>query len=261
MVTYDWKDGADAYARSFAHLCAGTVDEILRRIGPGDSARRLLDIGTGPGTVAAAARDNGYTVIGLDSDPSMIALASRSHPGISFGLASIRSLPCRDQILDVVTANFVVNHTPDPRSAVRELFRALRCGGRLIATIWTSQPGPLNQLWNQVMTRAAVTPPAGSRLPPEHDFERTAEGFGGILAEAGFEQVECQELHWTFEIRPDDLWSAVEAGIAGIGQTFRSQDAAGQERMRAAYGEITATVVGDLKLRSVALIASADRVR
>ncbi len=31
--------------------------------------------------------------------------------------------------------------------------------------------------------------------------------------------------------------------------------------MRAAYGEITATVVGDLKLRSVALIASADRVR
>lgn len=187
-----WENSAAAYERSFARLCAGTVGDILRRSGPGDPGRRLLDIGTGPGTVAAAARDRGYTVLGLDSDRSMIALALRRHPGIGFGRAAIQSLPCRDQTFDVITANFVINHVPDPRSATRELFRAVRSGGRFVATIWTSQPGPLNRLWDQVMAQAAISPRSGSRLPPELDFERTAEGFGGLLAEAGFEHVDCR---------------------------------------------------------------------
>lgn len=258
-----WENTAGVYVRSFAGLCAGTVDEILRRLGPGDPSRRLLDIGTGPGTVAAAARDSGYAVIGLDSDSSMIDLASRRHPGIGFGLASIERLPCRDQTFEAITANFVVNHAPDPRSAARELFRGLRSGGRLVATIWSSQPVSLHQLWNDVMAQAGVSPSSAPRLPAALDFERTPEGFGGMLAEAGFEQVDCRELRWTFEIRPDDLWAAVEAGIAGIGQTFRSQDAAGQERLRAAYRELTAVDrrAGVLKLPSIALVASADRVR
>lgn len=258
-----WENSADAYARSFARLCSGTVDEILSRLGPGRSDRVLLDIGTGPGTIAAAANAVGYTTIGLDSDSSMVALASRRYPGIAFGRAAIQQLPCRDRILDAVTANFVVNHTPDPRGVVKELFRVVRSGGCLVATIWSAEVVPLNQLWNEVMRQAAVSPPPGTRLPPELDFERTTEGFGRILAEAGFDQVDCQETRWTFEISPEDLWIAVEAGIAGIGQTYRFQEPDGRKRMRAAYDEITSAQsrCGTLALPSVALVASADRTR
>jgi SAM-dependent methyltransferase len=257
-----WEDSADAYAQSFARLCGGTADEILRRLGPRTEDQLLLDIGTGPGTVAAAAHISGSTVIGMDPDHSMTTLAARRHPGIPFARAALPRLPCPNQSFDAITANFVINHTPDPRAATRELLRALRTGGQLVATIWTSQVAPLNQLWNDVISHASVSPPPpGTRLPPELDFERTIDGFAGILNEAGFDQIDCQETTWNFEITPEDLWIAVEAGIAVIGQTYRAQDLNGRTRMRTAYDKITSTRTryGGLALPSVALIASAQR--
>ncbi|MFT4165901.1 MAG: class I SAM-dependent methyltransferase, partial [Microlunatus sp.] len=151
-----WENSADAYAQSFARLCAGTVEEILVRLGSGERDRLLLDVGTGPGTVAAAARTHGYTAIGMDRDASMITLAGRRHPEIAYAQAALPGLPCRDRVFDAVTANFVINHTPDPRRAARELFRVIRSGGCLVATTWPSQIMPLNQFWNEVMQRAEV---------------------------------------------------------------------------------------------------------
>lgn len=260
VVPGGWEDSADAYVCSFGRLCAGTVPAIIDRLGPG-RGRRLLDIGTGPGTVAAAASLNGDTVVGMDSDDSMTALAARRHPEIRFVRGALPGLPCTDKSFDAITANFVVNHTPDPRAALRELFRATRAGGVLVATIWSSQVVALNQLWNEVMRIAEVVPPVGIRLAPELDFERTTVGFSAIVAEVGFTEVDCQETHWTFTISPDDLWVAVEAGIAVIGQTYKSQNTTGRQRMRAAFDELTsASRTGDvLRLPSVALIASARR--
>ena len=258
-----WGNSADAYARSFAHLCAGTVDELLVYLGPRSGHHYLLDIGTGPGTVAAAANNSGCTVVGMDKDHSMTALAARLHPEIAFARAALPQLPCADQAFDAITANFVLNHTPDPRAATRELLRALRIGGQMVATIWTSQVLPLNQLWNDVMSQASVTPPPGTRLPPERDFERTIDGFAKILTEAGFDQIDCQETRWTFEITPKELWVAVEAGIAVIGQTYQAQDTSGRKRMRRAYEKITNTqdLNAGLALPSLALIASAHRTQ
>ena len=255
-----WDGNADAYARSFARLCAGTVPAIIERLGPGHG-RLLLDIGTGTGTVAAAAHHNGDTVVGMDSDHSMTTLAADRHPKISFVRGALPQLPCADESFDVITANFVVNHAPDPRAAVSELFRCTRVGGQLVATIWPSETTALNQLWNEVMAAAEVTPPAGTRLAPELDFERTADGFADLVAEAGFNGVDCQEIGWTFAIGPDELWVAVEAGIAVIGRTYRAQDPAGRQRIRAAYDAITEPAHGacGLQLPSVALVATADR--
>ena len=256
-----WQNTADAYDRSFARLCGGTVVEVVTRLGPGDGPRTVLDIGTGPGTVAAAARAGGRTVVGMDEDHSMTTLAARRHPDIAFVRAALPRLPCPDGVFDAVTANFVLNHTPDPGAATAEVLRTLRPGGLLVATVWTSQVVPLNQLWKDVVHRASVAPPPGTRLPPALDFDRTVAGFSGLLAGAGFDQVDCRETRWTFRIGPDDLWGAVEAGIAVIGQTYRSLDPGGRERMRTAYEEATsaASTSGTLVLPSVALIASARR--
>lgn len=255
-----WEGSATAYERSFAPLCAGTVPAIIDCLGPG-RGRLLLDIGTGPGTVAAAARLNGDRVIGMDSDSSMTALAARRHPDVPFARGALPRLPCVDEAFDAVTANFVVNHTPDPRAAVNELARVTRRGGVLVATIWTSQVVPLNQLWNEVMQAAEVVPPAGTRLAAHLDFERTTSGFAGIIADAGFGAVNCRETRWIFTPSPDDLWAAVEAGIAVIGQTYMSLGSAGRRRMRTAYDQVTrARSAGDgVSLPSVALVASARR--
>ena len=197
----------------------------------------------------------------MDSDSSMITLAGRRHPAITSVQAALPDLPCRDRVFDAVTANFVINHTPDPRRAVRELFRVIRPGGCLVATTWPSQTLSLNQFWNEIMQRAAASPPIGTRLPPELDFERTIDGFAGILTEAGFEQIDCRQFRWTFEIAPEELWIAVEAGISVVGQTYRTQDAIGRERIRSAYAEITRDRVqnGLLAFPAIAIIASGRR--
>lgn len=46
-----WAGKADAYARSFAKLCAHPVGELLDPAAVG-AGTRLLDVGTGTGTVA-----------------------------------------------------------------------------------------------------------------------------------------------------------------------------------------------------------------
>ena len=56
-------------------------------------------------------------------------------------------LPFADGTFHAVTANFVVNHVPDPRGAVRDLARVLRPGGRVAMTIWPAEP-PSGQRWS-----------------------------------------------------------------------------------------------------------------
>ena len=250
---------ASAYERSSARLCAGTVAEVVSRLG--EDAGVVLDIGTGTGTVAAAASSSGRKVSGMDMDQSMVAFAARRHPHVAFARAALPRLPCADEAFDAVTANFVLNHTPDPRADAEHLRRPLRRGGQLVATIWPSQTMLLNQMWNDVMRQASVSPPPAVRLSPELDFERTSDGFAALLADAGLAHVDCHEMRWSFEVEPDELWVAVEAGIAVVGQTYRSQTSSGPKRMRTAFEEVTGplTTEGTWVLPSIALLACAWR--
>lgn len=131
---------------------------------------------------------------------------------------------------DAVTANFVVNHTPDPRASVRELVRVTRPGGRLALTIWTAVVGPMNQLWNEVMAAASVERPPAKTLPPDKDFDRSATGLADLLPGADLTDVAVREVEWVFRISATDLWQAVTGGVATIGQTYRTQQLAVQEK-------------------------------
>jgi SAM-dependent methyltransferase len=189
----------------------------------------------------------------------MLELAHRKSPEIMLVCGALPDLPFARGQFDAVAANFVVNHTPDPRASVRELARVTRPGGRLALTIWTAAPGPMNQLWNEVMTAASVEHPPPKTLPPDQDFERTASGLTGLLAEAGLTDVAVRELNWLFCIEAADLWRAVVGGIATIGQTYRAQHPGARERMREAYLQLTTERYPSTQLRlpSSALLASA----
>jgi SAM-dependent methyltransferase len=260
-MSRSWAGTADAYDASFAKLCAGPVQELLTSLGPMPAGRSMLDVGCGPGTVALAARHAGFVAVGVDPDDSMLRLAHRSGRGIAWVGGALPDLPFPEAAFDVVAANFVVSHTPDPRASIREMRRVTRPGGQVAVTIWTGVVGPMNQLWNDVMAAASVTPSEARTLPPDRDFERTTEGLAGLMSEAGLDDVVVREVSWLFGIPADDLWRAVQRGVATIGQTYRAQQPRVQRKMREAYARLTHARYPDGALRfpSSALLASAAR--
>lgn len=252
----DWAGMAEAYDASFGRLCGGAVPFLLDRVSAAQQGGSALDVGTGTGTVAAALAAEGFETLGADADPGMVERAASKHPTASFEVAALPHLPFLTGRFGLTTANFVVNHVPDPRAAASELIRVTSPGGIVIVTIWPSEPiSPLNDLWNHVVVTSGAVPLSGHRLPPEKDFSRNVTGLRELLAYAGGLESAADEVSWTFRIDAEDLWLAVEAGIATIGATYRQQNHAGRHAMRAAYEESTG--LGGLEFVSTAVIASA----
>jgi len=96
----------------------------------------VADVGVGTGFLAEGVLAAGARVIGIDSSESMLAEARRRFDGQDFEAreGEIDSLPLRTGEVDVVLANMVLHHAPDPPRAIREMSRILKPGGRLVIT-------------------------------------------------------------------------------------------------------------------------------
>lgn len=260
MAFAEWADIAAPYERSFGALCACAIPAVLAEF-PGTG--RLLDVGTGTGSVAVAAARAGWQVDAFDAERSMIEFAMQrtDAAGIRFITAKLPELPYPDGSFDAVAANFAINHVDHPRAGVAELRRVLAPGGRLAATVWPwgTAPSATAVLWREIQAETGAYPPPGNRLPEASDFDRSEDGLTGLLEEAGFSEVRARRVEFEWRIDADELWSGVEAGIALIGYAYRAADAATRRRMRAAYDARTPALTGDdglLHFAQSAIIAS-----
>ncbi|MBY8878134.1 class I SAM-dependent methyltransferase [Actinacidiphila acidipaludis] len=239
-----WAGRAEAYARTFGLLCARTVPALLDAAGlPDDGSAkglRLLDAGTGPGTVAAAAWARGAVVTAIDAEPSMVERAAEAVPEADVRLAVLPELPFEDRAFDVAVANFAVNHVARPRKAVAELRRVVRPGGRIAVTVWAYPPAPGQALLGRAAAEAGASRPDDipQGLAADQDFPRTAEGLSALLAEAGLTDALCTPLHWDHVVDPEVWWAGATAGIGSIAQTVSRQTPETVARIRGAYDEL-----------------------
>ncbi len=111
------------------HGEAAYVDALL----PGPGAR-VLDAGCGTGRVAVELARRGHAVVGVDNDPSMLAVA-RQHPGPRWVEADLAALDLPERFDVVVAAgNVVVFLEPGSEPVVVErLARHLVPGGLLVS--------------------------------------------------------------------------------------------------------------------------------
>lgn len=251
---------AEAYARSFALMCAGAVGPLLEAgglAGPGDVGKRLLDVGTGTGSLAQAAALLGAEVTAVDPDPEMLALAERASAWPHYVSGALPALPFPDSSFDSVLANFVINHVADPRAATREMVRVAAPGGRVAATIWPSEHSALNDLWTSVIEQSGAPTPPGTRLPAAIDFPRTGEGLAALLRQARLEDVRAVEITWQHRADPETFWEGAAAGNGGIGAVVSSQPIEMRDRMKATYDEVVQPLLDgdDLVLPCHAVLA------
>jgi SAM-dependent methyltransferase len=129
----------------------------------------VLEVGCGPGWLWAEAADvvpKGLRLTLSDLSPAMVQLAaervriSTSIQVVDERAADVQNLDFCDGSFDIVVANFMLYHAPDPSVAVREIARVLRPGGCLLAA--TNGPGNLRELGEiaaEVLGDAAANDP------------------------------------------------------------------------------------------------------
>jgi SAM-dependent methyltransferase len=131
-----WDDQAGAWKR-FARTPGHDVfhDEFnfpafLELVPPPGQA--TFDVGCGEGRVGAELQRRGHHVVGVDSSPQMVALASEQHEA---HVGDAAALPFPDGSFDLAIAYMSLMNFDDLEGAVREVGRVLAPGGRLCAAL------------------------------------------------------------------------------------------------------------------------------
>ncbi|MCP5082176.1 MAG: class I SAM-dependent methyltransferase [Alphaproteobacteria bacterium] len=103
------------------------------------SGHAVLDVACGTGVLAceAAARTGQEgSVVGLDVNEGMLAVARRTKPDIRWQNGRAEELPFADAAFDAVISQFGLMFFEDRVAALREMWRVLRPGGGLAVAVW-----------------------------------------------------------------------------------------------------------------------------
>jgi len=149
----------------------------LLALRPGE---RVVDIGAGPGFLAAEMAAEGARVVAVDPSVSMRELARSRGVDMEVVDGSAEALPLPDGALDAAVATQVLEYVPEVPKALAEIRRVLRPGGRvlLLDTDWDSV------VWHSADTdRTRAVLAAWEEHLADPYLPRT---LGGALRDAGF---------------------------------------------------------------------------
>jgi ubiquinone/menaquinone biosynthesis C-methylase UbiE len=216
---------ADDYARLFApHFKAVAEDLVeLLEVRPG---QRVLDLGTGTGVGARAAANavgsEGLTT-GVDPSVGMLRVARREETA-SYAAADTIDLPFRDGTFDRVLGNFVVSFFGNFQTAMFDVMRVLRPGGRLAFSAWGAgdQQDELRKTWRGVAEEFAeheILEDAQARAIPSEERFSDRNALKLALHDAGLRDIWTEVRDYRFEMSREDWLAGRE--IVPVGRFLR----------------------------------------
>jgi SAM-dependent methyltransferase len=239
-----WDERAITYHRAFLPVTKEVIEPLLDGAGVGPGMR-VLDVGSGPGYVAAAAAARDATAVGIDIAHTMVALARTLHPALEFVHGGAEHLPFADGSFDAVVANFAIAHFGRPEQAVAEFVRVLTPSGNVAQSTW-DVPGASRlpgAFYDAIQEIGAAPPPDLPTGPPFYRFADEAE-FTRLLRDAGLVDVSVSTVAFTYHF-VGDLFDCLIDGTVRPRALVLGQPEATQVRIRAALHRLTAGYATD----------------
>ncbi|HZX05723.1 class I SAM-dependent methyltransferase [Kribbella sp.] len=134
-ISSSYDNVAVSYAEMVKEPATGEDEhlDLLARLVPSLDLP-VLDVGCGPGRVAAGLHERGLAVVGVDVSPGMIEVARGAHPGLDFRVGSMTALDLPDASVGGIIAWWSIIHLPRELvpTAFAEFRRVLAPGGVLL---------------------------------------------------------------------------------------------------------------------------------
>lgn len=94
---------------------------------------KILDLGCGNGISARLLNQADFDVVGADISPLFLAEARQwEHPQLRYQVCDVLELPFETETFDVICSNELIEHLPDVETALTEMIRVVRKGGRIV---------------------------------------------------------------------------------------------------------------------------------
>lgn len=201
---------------------------------------RLLEIGAAAGGFLIYCQNDGWLTFGVELSAPSSRLAREQH-GLDVITGTIHDAAYPDDFFDVVTSWQTLEHVPDPREVITEIFRTLRSGGFFVWSV---------PRWNGLSIR--LIKEKCHLVSRDHLFYFDHHNISRMLTDIGFSEVRTK----TRGFNPVLLYRDLRGTTKRFEEQFKSKGkAAGGEtrhgyksRLSKVLRESVAAIIGILNI-------------
>jgi demethylmenaquinone methyltransferase / 2-methoxy-6-polyprenyl-1,4-benzoquinol methylase len=119
------------------------------------SGERILDLAAGTGTSSEPFTRAGASVVPCDFSVGMLRVGKQARPDLPFVAGDATRLPFADAAFDAVTISFGLRNVVDVESALAEMARVARPGGRLVVCEFSTPTfEPFRKVYGEYLMKA-----------------------------------------------------------------------------------------------------------